>query len=261
MAPVPRPEPLDSYLTRRHVGTWAAVRRLIQTCRVHVDGRECKQYHRMLTMESVVRVDGHEILDGEDTSVLICHKPKGVACSHAPHDTPLIYDLVPEAWRHDNLQTVGRLDRDTTGLILLTINGTWAQQIVSPRRARWKRYCIRFRGILLPDAQARVAIGLPISGDQTPCLPARLTCEGQARDGLGLATLELCEGRHHQVKRMIEALGGKVEELHRDRIGELELPDDLAPGTMRAITAIECAAVIGTANGTRSPTEVRRGSW
>lgn len=244
MRAVPRPEPLDYFLARRGVGTWAAVRGLIQTCRVRVDGVVCKHYRRALGPASVVSVDGVEIGDGEDTGTLICHKPAGVACSHAPQDAPLIYDLVPEAWRHPNLQTVGRLDRDTTGLILFTIDGTWAQQVVAPQRARWKRYRIAFSGTLVPDAVARVAAGLPIGGEAAPCLPARLALDGVAADGLGTATLELCEGRHHQVKRMIDALGGRVERLHRDRIAALELPADLAPGMMRPSTPAERLAVV-----------------
>jgi 16S rRNA pseudouridine516 synthase len=239
IARVPRPEPLDYFLARRRVGTWAAVRQLIQTCHVRVDDVVCKHYRRSLSDTSVVAVDGVEITDAEDTGTLICHKPAGVACSHAPQDTPLIYDLVPEAWRHPNLQTVGRLDRDTTGLILFTIDGTWAQSVVEPEHARWKRYRIAFSGALMSDAVQRVAAGLPIGGEVTPCLPARLTLNGIATEGLGLATLELCEGRHHQVKRMIDALGGRVVRLHRDRIGSLELPHDLAVGEMRAVNPEE----------------------
>jgi 16S rRNA pseudouridine516 synthase len=254
---VPLLEPLDYYLARRGVGTWAEVRRLIQTCHVRVDGVVCKHYRRALTDLSVVTVDGVVISDGEDTSTLICHKPAGVACSHAPQDAPLIYDLVPPAWRHPNLQTVGRLDRDTTGLILFTIDGTWAQQIVAPKRTRWKRYRIAFSGALVEDAVTRVALGLPIGGESTPCLPARLHLDVVAADGLGMATLSLCEGRHHQVKRMIDALGGRVMRLHRDRIAGLDLPTDLSAGSMRPLSALERAAVLGEDDVGRAELESR----
>jgi 16S rRNA pseudouridine516 synthase len=248
---VPRPEPLDYFLARRRIGTWAEVRGLIQTCHVRVDGEVCKHYRRALTDTSRVTVDGVEISDAKDIGTLICHKPAGVACSHAPQDTPLIYDLVPQAWRHPNLQTVGRLDRNTTGLILFTIDGTWAQQVVEPQHVRWKRYRIAFSGSLATDAVERVAAGLPIGGDSAPCLPARLSLEGTSDDGLALATLEVSEGRHHQVKRMIDALGGRVERLHRDRIGALKLPDDLMPGAMRPLHISERIAVESRPDGTR----------
>ena len=94
---------------------------------------------------------------------------------------------------------------------------------------------------MLSDAEERVAAGLPICGDPRRCLPARLTRDETAPDGLALATLELSEGRHHQVKRMIAALGGHVERLHRDRIGALDLPTDLAVGAMRSLRPDERA--------------------
>jgi 16S rRNA pseudouridine516 synthase len=241
---MPRPEPLDYFLARRGVGTWAAVRGLIQTRRVAVGGVVCKHYRRSLQPGDEVTVDHLPIADGEDTATLVCHKPPGVACSHLPADAPLIYDLIPPSWRHPNLQTVGRLDRDTSGLILLTIDGTWAQQIVAPRFLRWKRYRLAFSGVLVADAVARVAEGLPIGGETTACLPGRLSFDGETTDGLGRATLLLCEGRHHQVKRMIDALGGHVERLHRDRIGGLGLPSDLPPGAMRPLGAEEREAVM-----------------
>lgn len=239
-----RPEPLDYFLTRRQVGNWTTVRRLIQSCHVHVDGALCKHYLRTLTADSVVMVDGHVIADSEDAGTLICHKPVGLACSHAPQDAPLIYDLVPEAWRHENLQTVGRLDRDTTGLLIFTIDGTWAQRIVSPKRTRWKRYRIVYSGTLVADAEQQVINGLLLADEETPCLPARLSRNEADENGLRSATLELCEGRHHQVKRMIQALGGKVERLHRDRIGALELPADLRPGELRPLSINEREALL-----------------
>lgn len=239
-----RPEPLDYFLTRRQVGNWTAVRRLIQTCHVHVDGVLCKHYHRTLTADSVVMVDGHLINDSEDAGTLICHKSVGLACSHAPQDAPLIYGVVPEAWRHENLQTVGRLDRDTTGLLLFTIDGIWAQRIVSPKRARWKRYRIAYSGTLVADAEQQVMSGLRLTGEETSCLSARFMRNNSDEKGIRLATLELCEGRHHQVKRMIQALGGKVERLHRDRIGGLELPADLRPGEMRPLSIHEREALL-----------------
>lgn len=238
-----RPETLDLFLARRGIGTWAEVRRLIQRRRVRVAGVVCKHYHRMLLPDEPVEIDGVVVVDGPDASSLLCHKPAGVACSHAAEDAPLIYDLVPAAWRHPNLQTAGRLDRDTTGLIVFTIDGHWLQQLVAPEHARWKRYRIAYSGVLADDAPARVAAGLPISGEERPCLPAHLTIEAPAEDGLFQATLEISEGRHHQVKRMIDALGGRVVRLHRDRIGGLALPTDLASGSFRPLTDPERTAL------------------
>jgi 16S rRNA pseudouridine516 synthase len=232
-------EALDAFLTRRTGWTWAAVRRAIQCRRVQVGGVVCKRYHRQLTAAEAVELDGAVVADGPDLGTLVCHKPGGLACSHADCDRPLLYDLVPPACRHPNLQTAGRLDRDTTGLIILTIDGRFQISITAPARALWKRYRIRYRGQLDRDAGARVAGGLLLPEEERACLPARLALDGEDADGCGLATLELCEGRHHQVKRMVRALGGQVVGLHRDRIGALALPLDLAPGDLRVLRADE----------------------
>jgi 16S rRNA pseudouridine516 synthase len=232
-------EALDAFLARRTGWTWAAVRRAIQCRRVAIGGVVCKRYHRQLAPAEPVALDGAPVADGPDLSTLICHKPGGVACSHADGDRPLIYDLVPAACRHPNLQTAGRLDRDTTGLIILTIDGRLQISITAPAQALWKSYRIRYRGELDGDAPALVARGVQLPEEERPCLPARLTLDGEDADGCRRAYLSLCEGRHHQVKRMVRALGGLVVGLHRDRIGALALPSDLAPGEMRALRADE----------------------
>jgi len=232
-------EPLDYFLTRRGVGSWASVRQLIQQQQVLVNGVICKHYHRRLKPTDVVSVAGALVKDDIDTGTLICHKKSGYACSHERKDAPLLYDVIPSDYQHPNLQTVGRLDRDTTGLLLLTIDGVWAQLVMAPEKRCWKRYCVAFSGVLSADAEARVSSGMMMLDDPRPCLPGRLELLGHAADGLGLATMHLCEGRHHQVKRMIAALGGRVERLHRDRIGGLVLPTDLHPGEMRPLRVDE----------------------
>jgi 16S rRNA pseudouridine516 synthase len=236
-------EPLDYFLTRRGVGTWASVRLLIQGQQVLVNGSICKHYRRRLQPNDVVQVSGVTIHDGEDTGTLICYKMAGYACSHEIKHAPLLYDVIPSSYQHPNLQTVGRLDRDTTGLLLLTIDGEWAQLVMSPKRRCWKRYRLAFSGELIQDAQARVSAGLTLLDDPRPCLPARLELLGYTADGLREANMHLCEGRYHQVKRMMMTLGGRVQRLHRDRIGGLTLPDDLTPGDMRPLRVEESRAL------------------
>jgi 16S rRNA pseudouridine516 synthase len=236
-------EPLDYFLTRRGVGTWAEVHHAIQSLQVSVNGQVCKHYRRALVASDVVVVAGETMVDDIDCGTLICYKRSGLACSHVPEHAPLIYDEVPIHYQHPNLQTVGRLDRDTTGLLLLTIDGLWAQRVLAPKKRCWKRYRIAFSGTLATDAEARVASGMMIMDDLTPCLPGRLELSHHTNDGLQNATMHLCEGRHHQVKRMIAMLGGEVRRLHRDRIGGLSLPMDLQIGEMRPLRAEESAAL------------------
>lgn len=235
-------EPVDRFLARRTRLPWAEVRRAIQRGRVTLDGARLGHYHRPLRAGSAVALDGCVVPDGPDDAVLICHKPMGLACGRAIEHAPLLYQLVPAGLAHPDLQTAGQLDRDTTGLIILTIDGALIHRLTDPEQALWKRYRVRWTGALAADATERVAAGLSIADDDEPCLPARLLEVEATADG-GSGTLELCEGRNHQVKRMIRALGGEVVALHRDRIGALALPADLAPGTMRPITPEEFACL------------------
>jgi 16S rRNA pseudouridine516 synthase len=237
-------EPIDRFVARRRKWTWADARRAIHHDRIAINGVICRRYHRKLAPGDRVAVDGEPLLDALDDGVVLCHKAAGLACSHTPEDAPLLYDEIPSELRHPDLQSAGRLDRDTTGLIVLTIDGGLIQRLTDPEVALWKRYRIRFVGRLDADAESRVAAGLRLPDDALPCLSARLTIASVQVDS-GSATLELCEGRHHQVKRMILALGGRVVALHRDRIGALDLPADLPPGAMRPATPSEIASACG----------------
>jgi 16S rRNA pseudouridine516 synthase len=156
---------------------------------------------------------------------LAVHKPVGYACSHDEREAPLLYDLVPPEWQGLGLEAAGRLDRATSGLIVLSTDGGWIHRLTHPTRKVGKRYRIEYDGQLVEDAAVRCRQGLELGADEAPAAAAELVLEGPGR-----ATLLLREGRHHQVRRMIAALGGEVTALHRDRIGSYELPRDLAPG-------------------------------
>lgn len=231
-------EMLDRFVVRCTGLAWADAHRAMHHKRISVNGVMCQKYHRRLRPDDRVAVDGVDLGDPPDRSIVVCHKPVGLACSHAQQDAPLIYDAVPEALRHPDLNTVGRLDRNTSGLLLLTFDGKFLIRVAAPQRKLPKRYRIGYSGELAADAVERCAAGVVIDGFDTPCQPAPLTLEGPGR-----ATLVLAEGRHHQVKRMIAALGGKVVLLHRDRIGGLDLPSDLEPGAMRMLSAAERVAL------------------
>ena len=214
--------------------TWTATRLAMHAERVAVNGVTTQKYQRSLRLDDRVALDGCPLGDPPDRTILLCHKPVGLTCSHAAQDAPLIYDIVPPELRHPDLNTVGRLDRNTSGLLLITCDGKFLVRVTAPERKLPKRYRIGYSGTLVADAIERCAAGVMIDGFDTPCQSAELTLDGPAR-----ATLVISEGRHHQVKRMIAALGGKVVTLHRDRIGGLELPHDLAPGSMRVLSDAE----------------------
>jgi 16S rRNA pseudouridine516 synthase len=192
----------------------------------------------------VDRVDDLPIDEGATSATLVFHKPLGYACSHDPQEAPLVEALIPPAFQHLSLETAGRLDRDTSGLLVLTSDGNLIHALTNPRKHLEKRYRITYRGKLSAHAVKRCAKGILLEGDPKPTIPALLELDGEDDDGCGLATLHLHEGRYHQVRRMIAALGGEVIRLHRDRIGGLNLPTDLAPGQMREISASETGSLL-----------------
>ena len=178
------------------------------------------------------------------------HKPRGFSCSHNPAESPIIDELLPQALRALGLQPVGRLDRDTSGLLVLTTDGRLIHLLAQPGSKIEKQYRIGYRGVLPEDAVARCERGISIEGYATPTLPACLVVERSARfqtadagEQLGEATLVLHEGRHHQVRRMFRALRATVVTLHRERLGSYLLPGDLAPGELVALDATELGAV------------------
>jgi 16S rRNA pseudouridine516 synthase len=212
---------------------------------VQVDSQTERDHSRHLAGDDpVVAVDGTAVVVKALAATLLYHKPVGLACSHDEREAPTIYEAVPAAWRHLRLESAGRLDRLTSGLLILTTDGGLIHRLTSPRHHLPKRYRIVYAGDLGTRAVAKVAKGLRLDGDDEPTRPGVLTLEADRTDGLHVATLVIDEGRYHQVRRMVVALGGSVVHLHRDRIGDLDLPADLPVGGMRPATAEDVASVM-----------------
>ncbi|MFL6591950.1 MAG: pseudouridine synthase [Luteimonas sp.] len=179
---------------------------------------------------AAVRLDG-EPLDPAPGLALMLHKPVGVTCS-TKDPGRIVYDLLPPRFRMRSplLSTVGRLDRDTSGLLLLTDDGALLHRIVSPKSKLAKTYDATLAQDLRGDEAALFASGtLLLESEKTPLAPAVLEVVAPRR-----ARLVLTEGRYHQVRRMFAAVGNHVEALHRSRIGGLTL-GDLAPGHWRTL--------------------------
>jgi len=179
-----------------------------------------------------IRVDG-EPLDPAPGLCVLLHKPVGYTCS--TKDTGrLVYDLLPARWRQRDpvLSTVGRLDRDTSGLLMLTDDGGLLHRIISPKAQLPKVYEATLAQDLRGDEAPTFASGtLLLESETRPLLPAELEALGPRQ-----ARLTLHEGRYHQVRRMFAAVGNHVEALHRSQVGGLGL-GDLAPGQWRALDA------------------------
>jgi 16S rRNA pseudouridine516 synthase len=180
---------------------------------------------------SDVLVDG-EPLDHPDGILLVFNKPTGLVCSHDPREGPNVYSLLPERWRARNPQvtSVGRLDKDTSGLILLTDQTPLVHRLTSPRHKVPKVYRATVAAPVPPSAVGLFASGtLVLEGEKEPCLPAELRILDS-----DTAEVTLVEGRYHQVRRMFASLGCEVVALHREKFGALDL-EGIAPGTFREL--------------------------
>ena len=186
-------------------------------------------------MENRFTVDGEEINCAPNVYVML-HKPAGLLSATEDKRQKTVLDLLPEHLRHRGLFPVGRLDKDTTGLILLTDDGPLGHELLSPKKHVDKTYLAQVDGRIEPADQAALEAGMVLE-DGLHCLPAGLEPVG---DGSWcLVTLQ--EGKYHQVKRMLAARGKPVLSLKRLTMGPLTLDEGLEPGQWRLLTAQETA--------------------
>ena len=240
---VPR---LDRLLANLGYGSRREAQSLVAAGLVTLDGQTLLDgdFHVSVTPDLPFRmtVDGAP-LDPPPPLTLILHKPLGVVCSHREPGRS-IYELLPPRWarRDPALSTGGRLDKETSGLLLLTDDGALLHRIISPKAGIAKRYCVTLERPLTGDEGALFASGaMMLAGDTKPLLPAALEILGP-----NACRLTIAEGRYHQVRRMFEAIGNVVTALHRDRIGGLDLPPDLPAGAYRVMRPDELALVFGS---------------
>ena len=185
-----------------------------------------------------IRIDG-EPLDSPAGILVMMHKPLNVTCSRKDPGR-VVYDLLPPRYRQRDpaLSTVGRLDRDTSGLLLITDDGGLLHRIISPRANVTKVYEATLAQDLRGDEQALFASGtLMLESETTPLLPAKLDVLAPRH-----VRLSITEGRYHQVRRMFAATGNHVENLQRVAVGQLQLAD-LQPGQWRQLNAEEIARI------------------
>jgi 16S rRNA pseudouridine516 synthase len=180
----------------------------------------------------------------QEQAFLMLHKPAGFECSHKPGAHPSIYTLLPGPLRSRGggaaagVQAVGRLDHDTTGLLLLSDDGKFIHRMTSPRHHVPKVYEVRVKHPLDSSQLDRLRAGVVLDDDPKPVRAAACSAHGDFD-----LELTLTEGKYHQVKRMVAAVGNRVEGLHRSCIGAVSLPPDLLPGQWRWLTEGEVVAL------------------
>ena len=231
---------LDRLLANMGYGSRKDIQQLVKAGRITLDGVaviEADQHVPVSpALSARLRISG-VALDPPPGLVAMLHKPLGVTCSHKEAG-PLVYGLLPPRWRlrKPALSTIGRLDKDTSGLLLLTDDGALLHRIIAPKSNVSKRYRATLARPLRGDEAARLAAGtLMLEGEDKPLLPVMMELVAAAPASEPIVTVTLTEGRYHQVRRMFAALGNHVAALHRDRVGALVLPDDLAPGQLRLL--------------------------
>ena len=173
-------------------------------------------------------------------ALIVLNKPAGHECSQKPKHHPSVYSLLGAPLRRRDVQAVGRLDEDTTGLLLLTDDGSLIHRWTSPKHHVPKVYEIGCKHPVTDDQVQQLLRGVTLIDDPVPVRAAAAEATGvfNGPQAAGLGELHglrmtLTEGKYHQVKRMVAAVGNRVEALHRSRYGALALPDDLAPGQWR----------------------------
>jgi 16S rRNA pseudouridine516 synthase len=225
-----QPRRLDQLLANCGHCSRSEAKLWIRQGRVTVNGEPAADFSEKISPE-LVRVDG-EPVECPDGILALFHKPAGHVCSHDSGEGPTVYDLLPPRWtcRNPPVTTVGRLDKDTTGVLLVTDCGELVQRWTSPKHKVPKVYEVTVDGDLHPALIDLFATGnLRLEGEEKPCLPARLGILSPRE-----ARLELTEGRYHQVKRMFASQGLTVLRLHRSRFGEFDLAG-LQPGEWKLL--------------------------
>ncbi len=234
---------LDKLLAHMGYGSRRDIARLVELGAITLDGVDVTAADIKVRpgpdLQNGLEVDG-ERLDPLPGMVLMLNKPPGVTCSHKEAG-PLVLSLLPERWRHRDpaLSTVGRLDKDTSGLLLLTDDGILLHRIISPKAGIGKTYHVTLaRPLEGSEAAVFAAGGLMLESETVPLKPAAFVADGP-RSG----DLTLYEGRYHQARRMFAALGNHVTALHRHRIGGLVLPASLAAGQWQLLQADDVGKV------------------
>ncbi|MEC6796887.1 16S rRNA pseudouridine(516) synthase RsuA [Photobacterium sp. S4TG1] len=218
-------------ITRREAG------KLLRDKMIEVDGEIVRSASFSVGDNNNVEFNGRPLrLQGPRYFML--NKPQGFVCSHVDDFNPTVFVLFDEV-SPEKMHVAGRLDSDTTGLTLLTDDGQWSHRITSPRHVCEKVYFVETADPIVAENIAQFEAGVQLNGEKELTRPAKLEIVGE-REGV----LTITEGKYHQVKRMFAAVGNRVVGLHRERVGAVELDEDLAPGEYRPLTDEEIASFL-----------------
>lgn len=233
---MPRPLTAEQLLFTQGFGTRKRCRILCLQGEVSVDGASCVDPDQVFEPRAGLPFSvGDERWEFHPQAYLMLNKPAGYECSQKPRSHPPVYDLLPAPLRErakGGVQAVGRLDQDTTGLLLFSDDGQFIHRMTSPKHEVGKVYEVTTAEKVSQDQVARLLAGVVLDDDPAPVAAAACVITSEYS-----LSLTLTSGKYHQVKRMLVAAGNHVTALHRSRIGQLRLPGDLALGEWRWLDA------------------------
>jgi 16S rRNA pseudouridine516 synthase len=206
---------------------------LIASGHVSIDGRRIDNPFEDLATDGLVFTVRGEPWPFHEKALIVMNKPRGHECSQKPKHHPSVYSLLPPPLRIRDVQSVGRLDEDTTGLLLFTDDGALIHRWTSPKKHVRKVYEVGCKHPVTAEQVERLLAGVKLVDDPATVAAAAAELTGERADGLHGLRLTLTDGKYHQVKRMLAAVSNRVEMLHRSGFGALMLPADLAPGAWR----------------------------
>jgi 16S rRNA pseudouridine516 synthase len=219
------------------------VRKLIWSGKVTVDGAVCRTIDQKLDpADCEIAVEGRPI-HYQKYLYIMMNKPDGVVSASNDSHVKTVIDILPSNLRRKGLFPVGRLDKDTTGLLIITDDGAYAHSVTSPGKKVFKTYQVTLDGALSESDAALLRSGVTIDGN-VPCLPAQVAVLDEERF---IYEIKICEGKYHQIKRMAQAVGRRVTALKRTAVGSLALDASLAPGQARELTESEKRLPLGDA--------------
>lgn len=229
---------LERILHQQGHGARKLCRIMIINEEITVNGEMCDDPNASFALEGLYYTVKDETWDYKEKSYLMMHKPSNYECSHKTQHHPTIYSLLPYPLVARGVQCIGRLDEDTTGLILISDDGQFIHKMSSPKHKVPKVYEVTCKHPVNDEQIAQILSGVQLVDEDAPI--AALEC---TRISDHIVHMTLAEGKYHQVKRMVAAISNRVEGLKRIQIGELKLPDDLKVGEWRWLTEDDMLAL------------------
>lgn len=227
---------LDKFLSNNTPYSRSQIHKLIRMGDVSVNG-ECKvKADQKITDADQIYLH-QELITSQPPRYLMLNKPTGYVCANQDSENPTVIDLLDDL-RTEDLQIVGRLDKDTTGLVLITDDGQWNHQITAPVSHCKKTYLVTLADPVTAETAELFKAGVLLDGEKKLTAPAELELLSSHQ-----VKLTISEGKYHQVKRMFAAVGNKVTGLHRQQIGNLVLDSNLEPGQYRSLTQNEIQGI------------------